>query len=76
MVDSKFVDVMFTFWMMHPHDVLAVGRVICPELAVPPLPTVTKNVAVPLAYDIDGEVPNPLAIVGAVALARSFPLSE
>jgi hypothetical protein len=47
--------------------VVAAGIVITPELAVPPVPTFIWNAAVPLDLGIVGVVPNPLAIVGAVA---------
>lgn len=48
--------------------VVAAGIVTTPLLAVPPVPTLIVNVAVPLLDTILGDVPNPLAIVGAVEL--------
>ena len=47
----------------------AVGMVRTPFVAVPPVPTLTLNVAVPLAL-IVGVVPKPLATVGDIELER------
>jgi hypothetical protein len=52
------------------HPVDDAGRPTTPLEAVPPVPTVIVNAAVPL-LTIVGVVPNPLVIVGAVLLASS-----
>ena len=49
---------------------------IVPENAVPPVPTLTENAAVPLLNVTDGEVPNPLQIVGAVADIIRLPFND
>lgn len=53
----------------HPLD--AVGSPMTPDDAVPPVPTLTRNVAVPLLLPIVGDDPKPLEIVGAVGLINS-----
>jgi hypothetical protein len=44
----------------------AAGIATTPLDAVPPVPTFIWNHTVPVLLDTDGEVPNPLEIVGAV----------
>jgi hypothetical protein len=58
-------------WQFQPFA--AVGRPITPLVAVPPVPTLTLNVDVPLFDATDGDVPKPLDIVGAVALYNKVP---
>jgi hypothetical protein len=53
--------------------VVAVGSVITPVAADPPVPTFTVKDAVPLLLEIEGFVPNPEAIVGAVDDRRTWP---
>ena len=48
------------------HPWAAAGIPIVPVVAVPPVPTLTVNATVPFALGIDGELPNPDEIVGAV----------
>ena len=48
------------------HPVIAAGIVITPLDVIPPVPTLSVKAAVPLFAGIEGEAPNPLAIVGAV----------
>ena len=60
------------FCMLHTHPFGAAGIVIIPLYAVPPLPTVILNAAV-LFATIDGEVPKPDAITGAVDETRRLP---
>jgi hypothetical protein len=54
--------------------VVAAGNVSTPE-AAPPVPTVTLNAAVPADAVMDGDVPKPDAIVGAVAESTLTPLT-
>src|SRR5581483_6067691 len=49
----------------HDHPFAAVGKVTAP-LDAPPVPTLISKAAVPFCCTIDGEVPNPDEIVGAV----------
>src|SRR4051812_46548820 len=54
--------------------VAAAGRPITPEVAAPPVPTLTVNAAVPLLLTMADEVPKPLEMVGAVPESvRLFP---
>lgn len=58
----------------HSHPLFAVGIVTTPLVAEPPVPTLMVNSAVPFECVIDGEVPNPDAMVGAAKLiSRMFP---
>jgi hypothetical protein len=52
------------------HPVVAAGIVTTPLVAVPPVPTLIVNAEVPLLSGTDGDVPKPLAMVGAVPLQR------
>ena len=52
----------------HPCD--AVGSPIVPVVAVPPVPTLIVNAAVPLLFGIEGLVPKPAEMVGAVPVIR------
>ena len=54
----------------------AVGKPITPVDAVPPLPTLIVNAAVPLFVVTEGLVPKPEEIVGAVPLIRTFVVWE
>ena len=54
------------------HPFAAVGKPTTPLVAVPPVPTFILKAAVPLFAVIDGVVPNPELIVGAVALTASL----
>lgn len=51
---------------LHTQPAVAVGNPITPDVATPPVPTLTVNAAVPLFVAIEGLVPNPELIVGAV----------
>ena len=53
----------------------AAGIVTTPLDAEPPVPTLMVNAAVPLLAVTDGEVPKPLAMVGAVAEIATLPLT-
>ena len=51
-------------WQAHP--TAAAGMVMTPLEAAPPVPTLTVKAAVPLLLGIEGVVPKPEAMVGAV----------
>ena len=48
----------------------AVANRITPEVAVPPVPTLTVNTALDVPDGTVGDVPNPLLIVGLTNVAR------
>lgn len=52
----------------HIQSVVPVGKVSTPLDAMPPVPILTLKAAVPLAVETVGDVPKPLATVGAVAV--------
>ena len=53
--------------------VVAAGSVITPAVAVPPVPTLISNATLPFEDAIEGVVPKPEAIVGAVPLNVTTP---
>lgn len=61
------------FATLQIHPVVAVGIVITPADADPPVPTFTVNAAVPLDVATEGVDPKPEAIVGAVADTATTP---
>lgn len=62
-------------WTAQFQPLAAVGIPTTPLDAVPPVPTLTRKIALPLFDAMLGLVPNPLDIVGAVALYNSVPLT-
>src|SRR5438105_6240625 len=59
-----------THEQVQPFD--AVGRPMVPLVAVPPVPTLMVNAAVPLGVTMDGDVPKPEEMVGLVVLISRF----
>jgi hypothetical protein len=51
-----------------------VGKLITPLEATPPVPTLTVNAAVPLFVLMDGDVPKPEEMAGAVPEISILPV--
>jgi len=65
-VRNTAVEVVVTSSAKQFQPVVAAGKPITPDVAVPPVPTLMRNAAVPLLAVTEGEVPKPEEIVGAV----------
>ena len=67
-VRNTAVEVVVTSSAKQFQPVVAAGKPITPDVAVPPVPTLMRNAAVPLLAVTEGEVPKPDDMVGAALL--------